>query len=190
MGLEVEVVAEITSEKIPGRQESYTKLVPKSMKTLIWVMNNEANRGSWDLIEGNKWNMRPNRSGFCLDVALFWLRFATFPELFLNIFVGFVLVFSCSILELKSVPKAPNMETKWSQERVPGHFVECAQTMLFTVWEAYGEVSRRLREGTFSRRCLQTHLAGVLGLMLADSGQFWCLWWKSLGIKFRITFQT
>ena len=118
------------------------------------------------------------------------LRFATFVDQCFYMCLGFVFVFACSILELKSAPNAPQMESKWSQERARRHFVECAQTMQFTVREAYGEVSRRLREGTFSRRRLQTHLGGVVGRMLGDFVQFGGLLGKPLGIKFGIKFQT
>ena len=47
-----------------------------------------------------------------------------------------------------------------------------ARTMVFTVREAYGEVSGRLREATFSRLRLQTLFGGVLGSNCADFRRF------------------
>ena len=45
--------------------------------------------------------------------------------------------------------------------------------MAGTVREAYGEVSGRVREATFSRLRLQTLFGGVLGSIFADFRLFW-----------------
>jgi len=77
------------------------------------------------------------------------------------------------LLGAQGAQKAPKTEPKWSQRHAWRHLVGSARTMVFTVPEAYGEVSGRLREATFSRPRLQTLFGGVLGSTCADFRRFW-----------------
>ena len=59
-----------------------------------------------------------------------------------------------------------------------------AKTMVFTVREAYGEVSGRLREATFSRLRLQTLSGDVSGSIFSDFMRFGVLFgdpWEPFG---------
>ena len=103
----------------------------------------------------------------------------------------FLMLFSKAFVSLlgrrfgaKGAQKAPKMEPKWGQKDAWGHFVGSAITMLFTVREAYGRVSGRLWEATFSRLCLQTLFGGVLECIFADFRRFGGLLWGPLGLHF------
>jgi len=76
------------------------------------------------------------------------------------------------LLGTKGAQKAPKMEPNWSPKGAWGYPLGSEKTMVFTVREAYGEVSGRLWEATFSRRRLQTRSGRVPGSILADFRRF------------------
>ena len=76
-------------------------------------------------------------------------------------------------LGAQSAQKAPEMEAKWSPKGARGHLLGSVKTMAGTVREAYGEVSGRVREATFSRLRLQTLFGCLLGAIVADFRLFW-----------------
>ncbi len=116
-------------------------------------------------------------SGFGLDSSPFGLHFGTWRHLFRRHFFMFFLEVSFSLpgrlLGAKGAQKAPQMEPKWSPKGAWGYPLGSEKTMVFIVREAYGEVSGRLWEATFSRLRLQTLSGGVLGSILADFMRFW-----------------
>ena len=103
-----------------------------------------------------------------------WLHFGTFLEPYFDVFFCVACIFAglFCIWAPKSDPRAPKMVPKWSPNRVRGHPVDGEKTMVFTVREAYEEVSGTLWENTFSRRRLQTLLGGVSGSIVADFRRF------------------
>ena len=83
-------------------------------------------------------------------------------------------------------PQRPKnkMEAKSTKKMVSTDFVECAQTIVFSVWEAHGQVPGRLRRPCFfalaGRRPLKGS-QGVLGTISGDLGSPLGVIWATLG---------
>ena len=66
------------------------------------------------------------------------------------------------------------MAAKWSPKGAQGHLLGSVKTMAAgIVREAYGEVSGRVGEATFSRLPLQTLFGSFLGSIFEDFRRFW-----------------
>jgi len=120
-------------------------------------------------------------SGFEPFWAPFWDLEAFFSEYFFDVFLEVSFSLPGRLLGAKGAQKAPKMEPKWSPKGAWGYPLGSEKTMVFIVREAYGEVSGRLWEATFSRLRLQTLSGRVPGSILADFRRFWVPFGVPLG---------
>ena len=92
---------------------------------------------------------------------------------FCNVFFEGIFFAFGRVLGAQGAQRAPKIDPKGSQRASQRRHVGSAKTMVFIVREAYGEVSGRLREATFSRLRLQTLSGGVSGSIFSDFMRFW-----------------
>ena len=111
-------------------------------------------------------------SGLEPFLAPFWHFEAPLWRSFFDVFFEGLFFASWATFGRPGCPKGSQNEPKWSQTGSRRHLVGSARTMVFTVQEAYGEVSGRLRETTFSRLRLQTLPGGVLGIIFSEFRRF------------------